>query len=83
MYITYLYSHCPFLNNDLISAALLNVIKYKKYTELYFIFPHSIVKVFLRSVFLGFISSCVNLFTDHMLPVIDYCNSQPTLKYPP
>jgi hypothetical protein len=50
---------------------------------LYFIVPHSIVKVFLRSVFLRFISSCVNLVTDHRLPIIDYWNSQPTLKYPP
>jgi len=35
MYIAYLYSHFPFLKTDLISAALINVIKHKIYTEFY------------------------------------------------
>lgn len=35
MYIAYLYSHFPFLKTDLIFAAIINVIKYKKYTEIY------------------------------------------------
>ena len=33
MYIAYFYSHCLFLKTDLISAALINLIKYKKYIE--------------------------------------------------
>lgn len=38
MYIAYFYSHCPFLKTDLISATLINVIKYKKYIEPYISF---------------------------------------------
>jgi hypothetical protein len=38
MYIAYFYSHCPFLKIGLSSATLINVIKYKKYIELYILF---------------------------------------------